>query len=304
MPTRARYIKIKFALEKKTDAKQRMNPSRPKRQRLGFESGFLSKRMKRVKLRENDADERRRAFKTPEHASDVLGALRRLRDTNAMCDIELSVANRTFRAHKLVLVATIPYLKAMLSSGMRESRQETIELKSIDPDAFETILDYAYTGEVVVSDENVQDLLPAASMLQIESLRDACCKFLEEQIEPGNCLGIGSFADVHGCVELVEEVDRFVCRRFVDVARCEEFLGLGWEDAKGLLMKDGLQVRRVLCTVVTIYYFTHTHIVCVISSRDFYYIYSSWFYPIFAHELHVYICSGNFRIIFVTMHSL
>lgn len=37
-------------------------------------------------------------------------------------------------------------------------------------------------------------LLPASSLLQIQSVREACCKFLLRQLHPSNCLGIRSFA--------------------------------------------------------------------------------------------------------------
>lgn len=37
-------------------------------------------------------------------------------------------------------------------------------------------------------------LLPASSLLQVQSVREACCKFLLRQLHPSNCLGIRSFA--------------------------------------------------------------------------------------------------------------
>lgn len=39
-----------------------------------------------------------------------------------------------------------------------------------------------------------QVLLPASSLLQINSVRDACCTFLMKQLHPTNCLGIRQFA--------------------------------------------------------------------------------------------------------------
>ena len=39
-----------------------------------------------------------------------------------------------------------------------------------------------------------QVLLPASSLLQMSTVREACCKFLMRQLHPTNCLGIRSFA--------------------------------------------------------------------------------------------------------------
>ena len=51
-----------------------------------------------------------------------------------------------------------------------------------------------FLGEIVISEENVQVLLPASSILQMATVREACCKFLMRQLHPTNCLGIRSFA--------------------------------------------------------------------------------------------------------------
>ena len=41
---------------------------------------------------------------------------------------------------------------------------------------------------------SLQVLLPASSLLQMSTVREACCKFLMRQLHPTNCLGIRSFA--------------------------------------------------------------------------------------------------------------
>ena len=58
-------------------------------------------------------------------------------------------------------------------------------------------------SEVEVTEDNVQSLLPAANLLQLTDVRDACCEFLQSQLHPTNCLGIRSFADIHGCIDLL-----------------------------------------------------------------------------------------------------
>lgn len=50
---------------------------------------------------------------------------------------------------------------------------------------------------------SLQTLLPAANILQITEVRDACCEFLQSQLHPSNCIGICDFADIHACTELL-----------------------------------------------------------------------------------------------------
>ena len=60
-----------------------------------------------------------------------------------------------------------------------------------------------------MGEENVQVLLPASSILQMASVREACCKFLMRQLHPTNCLGIRNFADTHACKELHKRSHKF-----------------------------------------------------------------------------------------------
>lgn len=77
---------------------------------------------------------------------------------------------------------------------MKEQNSTEIVLHDIDPTAIELLLDYAYTGQIVITPDNVQVLLPASGLLQIQEVREACCRFLMKQLHPTNCLGIRSFA--------------------------------------------------------------------------------------------------------------
>ena len=77
---------------------------------------------------------------------------------------------------------------------MLERNRDVVTLHDIDPSSLRQLIDYAYAGEITITEDNVQVLLPASSLLQIQSVREACCKFLLRQLHPSNCLGIRSFA--------------------------------------------------------------------------------------------------------------
>lgn len=89
-------------------------------------------------------------------------------------------------------------------------------------------------GQVTITEENVQVLLPACGLLQISSVREACCKFLMRQLHPSNCLGIRSFADAHSCKELHTQSHRFALHHFQDVVSTEEFLLLPFNEVSSL----------------------------------------------------------------------
>ena len=77
---------------------------------------------------------------------------------------------------------------------MVEKNQKEVTIHDLDALALTLLVDFSYTGEIVISEDNVQVLLPASSILQMATVREACCKFLMRQLHPTNCLGIRSFA--------------------------------------------------------------------------------------------------------------
>ena len=62
-------------------------------------------------------------------------------------------------------------------------------LQELDERAMETIVDFFYSGEIEISENNVQDLLPVTCVLQVQSVQEACCEFLKRQLSSENCLG-------------------------------------------------------------------------------------------------------------------
>ena len=61
-----------------------------------------------------------------------------------------------------------------------------------------------YTGKVCITAENVQELLLAADQFNIEGVVSECCKFLEENLEPENCIGVRNVSSVTLLVRSVQ----------------------------------------------------------------------------------------------------
>ncbi|XP_056454991.1 zinc finger and BTB domain-containing protein 49-like [Gadus chalcogrammus] len=158
------------------------------------------------------------------HYHDSFVSMNRMRQRSLLCDIVLHVSNKEIKAHKVVLASCSPYFHAMFTNEMSESRQTHVTLHDIDPQALEQLVQYSYTAEIVVGEGNVQTLLPAASLLQLNGVRDACCKFLLSQLDPSNCLGIRGFADTHSCSDLLKSAHKYVLQHFVEVSKTEEFM--------------------------------------------------------------------------------
>lgn len=178
----------------------------------------------------------------PIHASRALEALDQMRRQGVLCDVRLCAGGVEVQAHRALLAACSPYFRAMFTQ-FDESRRDTVTIQNIDAQALQQLIDYIYNPEgVSVTEENVQVLLPAANLLQISEVREACCTFLATQLHATNCLGIRAFADLHGCRDLAATADQFVERHFAEVVESEEFHSLSHQQLAKLLASDRLTV--------------------------------------------------------------
>lgn len=115
-------------------------------------------------------------FPSKGHSTEILSSINSLRKCNQLCDAILCVEDHDFPVHRVILAACSDYFKAMFTSGMSESAndQKKIEIKGLSSETMEILLDFIYTETVKVSVENVQALLPAACLLQ---LNGKYCKY-------------------------------------------------------------------------------------------------------------------------------
>ncbi|XP_058813598.1 kelch-like ECH-associated protein 1B isoform X2 [Topomyia yanbarensis] len=105
------------------------------------------------------------------------------------------------------------------------------------------ILFFMYTGHIRVTEVTVCQLLPAATMFQVPNVVEACCAFLERQLDPTNAIGIANFAEQHGCEILKQKANQFIERNFTKICQEEEFLQLSVMQLICLIKKDELNVQ-------------------------------------------------------------
>lgn len=102
------------------------------------------------------------------HAISILELMNQMRRTSELCDVCLQVGNSRIQAHKIVLSASSPYFRAMFTGELVESKQTDIVIRDIDEQAMEMIIDFCYTSKITVDEKSVQNLLPAACLLQVK----------------------------------------------------------------------------------------------------------------------------------------
>ena len=115
----------------------------------------------------------------------------------------------------------------------------------MDPNSVELLIEFAYTAQIRITEENVQDVLPVSCILQICPVKKACCDFIQSQLDPSNCIGIKDFSEIYGCLDLSKAAEKFIFRHFLQVSESEKFQTLPEDRLVDLISRDGLFVRKM-----------------------------------------------------------
>ena len=182
------------------------------------------------------------------HSGILLSKCAQFREQGEFIDVHLKVGEEVFTAHRIVLAASSDYFHAMFSHGMKESNQEVIELKdeNISAAALKIVLDSIYSGDILVNDENVFDILVAADHLQVTSVVQQCCDYLQTQFvqlrfDVQTYCQICTIADRHGLTDLQEATQSKMASMYKDVCDSEEFLShVDVNQYSSLLSRDDL----------------------------------------------------------------
>ncbi|XP_039969729.1 protein abrupt-like isoform X2 [Bactrocera tryoni] len=110
------------------------------------------------------------ALKWSEFQSSIVNCFQRLRDEEDFVDVTISCDQRSFAAHRVVLSACSPYFRKLLKSN--PCKHPIIILRDVYSEHMECLLSFMYNGEVNIRQDQLQDFLKAAHMLQIRGLTD------------------------------------------------------------------------------------------------------------------------------------
>ncbi|XP_067339550.1 kelch-like protein 8 isoform X3 [Channa argus] len=182
-------------------------------------------------------------FEAHEAWKEFHNSLRHFYEVGELCDVTLKVGSRLIPCHKLVLACVIPYFRAMFLSEMSEAKQELIEIKDFDGDAIQDLVHFAYSSKLTLTVDNVQPLLYAACILQVELVARACCEYMKAHFHPTNCLAVRAFAESHNRVDLMDMADRYACEHFTEVVECEDFTCVSPQHLHTLLSSSELNIH-------------------------------------------------------------
>ncbi|XP_019616833.1 PREDICTED: kelch repeat and BTB domain-containing protein 8-like [Branchiostoma belcheri] len=181
--------------------------------------------------------------RNPEHPSAVLRELNSLRKQGELTDVVLEVEGRSFPCHRAILASCSPYFRAMLTSGYAEAKQDRITIQDVSEVVMATILDYAYTGCLKTKPDQVQAVMSAARLIQVDYVYHQAAEYMKAHLDLSNCADVLMYADMLEDLSLVEATETYIAFRFNKAVLQPSFLQLSLPRLQSLLDRDDLIIQ-------------------------------------------------------------
>lgn len=117
-------------------------------------------------------------------------------------DFTISVGEKEFKVHKILLQFRSPTIAEILKSNPEAER---LDLVDIPVEIFEVILTYLYTDQKPQNNSNFVDIFKAASKLRIKSLQKFAADKLLKIVDEKNALEIFHVSNTYNFTQLKEK---------------------------------------------------------------------------------------------------
>lgn len=161
---------------------------------------------------------------------------------STVCDMVITTEGQTFHVHKCIMIASCDFFAAMERSGMQETRQTCIELKSVSALGLETLIDFIYTGELRLDMNNIEDVLQAVFHLQVQYAIKLCEEFICEQLNESNCIDMLNLVDMFSMHGVKDTIYLYILRNFDRLVANDQYKRFSFEQMCTFIQSNKLKL--------------------------------------------------------------
>ena len=152
------------------------------------------------------------------------------RDDGFFVDVTVEAGDVNIPASKLILSCHSKVFEKMFKTPMKERYEKTVTITGFDGEAVKAIIEFMYSGNLSIDNENVMQLLAVANYLQMDEPKLFCVEFLESILTTDSCYAILRTANLYGLESLQQRIYQMISAEFEEFSATEEFKMFSKED--------------------------------------------------------------------------
>jgi len=144
-------------------------------------------------------------------------------------DFTVKAENQDISVHWLVLASCSKFFANMFKTNMKEKYQ-FIEIQGFSGNVIKNIIEFIYSGSIVIDNENVFDVLGAADFLQLDEVKKFCFEFLGSCLAADNFFAILSVTKLYFDEALSKKIYQFIRDSLEGITQSDDFKSLEKDD--------------------------------------------------------------------------
>ncbi len=111
----------------------------------------------------------------------------------------------------------------MFSGSFKETKIHKVPMQEISFAGLKAVVECIYTAKIDLTDDNFNDIVPAAHLLQINYIIHECQQWMIAKISETTCFDFLRLADKYNFEEVQSAIHKFIMHNFVNVRQSTEF---------------------------------------------------------------------------------
>ncbi|GFU38212.1 kelch-like protein 12 [Nephila pilipes] len=144
--------------------------------------------------------------------------------------------------HRILMSLVSPFFHtAFVTEGLKHG-SNICKVTGVKSEIMQLIIDFAMDEKIIITDENIQDLIFSSDYLEIKKLVEKCCYYVKFNSSVKNCISLYQSSLSLEHLELSKHCYRFIEIHFEKLVNQNSFLSVTFDILEHILQSDSLNV--------------------------------------------------------------
>ncbi len=177
------------------------------------------------------------------YRSRVWEDLRNLFQHDHLTDVMLAAEGRSIPCHKVLLAAASKFFYDKFITNPESLEHNILDIDDIDFDTLTSVVSFIYSGNIELTVEKTEKLIPASISLMLRELTEECSNFLGKmKDDTSDFVAVYKIAKANSLENIAQKAWRLMLEKIQDITTTDAFKKLSETDLEEYIRDENLNV--------------------------------------------------------------